>query len=486
MQKLKNVLETSVSLLIPFNEYTWPMRNPDHFPYAHQKDTTVFLLTNKRAFVLNDLGTGKTLSALWAIDFLMLNKKIRKVLISSPLSTIKSVWGNEIFFNFNNRKYAIAHGRRDDRVMAIRSKVDFVIINHDGLVTMERELRAEKFDVFIIDELTAFKNHKTERYKSAKAIADECKAVWGMTAEPTPNSPVEAYGQAKVVNPTNPFLPPLFTKYRDMVEEKLTTHISMPKLGAEKLVHRILQPAIRFERDKCVDIPPCQYIDMEIPMTEGQRRSYEQMRKQLLVEYDNGLITAANAAVKAMKLTQIAAGWVKDDEGKVHELDSSTRLDELWEIYQNTHKGKLIIFTAFRAAVEGINEFFKKKKVKSDFIHGSVAQNKRADLIAAFQHGDLNVLTIQPQSTSHGVTLTAADTVVWHSLVPSGEVYRQANGRITRIGQTRKQTVIRMHGCQAERRIAKILDNKGRMSDGTLELFADPRQEDTLQTNSVV
>lgn len=466
-----------MSLLLPFEAYKWPLKNPEHSPYLHQKETTIFLIMNKRAFVLNDLGTGKTLSALWACDYLMLNQKIRKVLISSPLSTIKSVWGNEIFFNFIHRKYALAHGRREDREIAIRSNVDFVIINHDGLVTMERELIREKFDVFIIDELTAFKNHKTDRFKAAKAIADKCKAVWGMTAEPTPNSPVEAYGQAKIVNSENPFLPPLFTKYRDLVEEKLTTYLSMPKLGAEKLVHKILQPSIRFERDKCVDIPPCQYIDFEIQMTDAQRVAYEQMRKTLIIEYEKGMITASNAAVKAMKLTQIAAGWVKDDEGNVHEIDSKYRLEELWEIYENTHKSKLIVFAAFRAAVEGIAKFFKAKKVNVEFIHGSVAQNQRADFINRFQNGDLNVLVIQPQSTSHGVTLTAADTIVWHSLVPSGEVYNQANGRITRIGQTRKQTVIHFLGCQAEKRIRNILKNKDSMSKGTLALFADPRLE---------
>lgn len=475
-----------MSLLVPFDKYGWPMKNPDHKPYSHQKETTVFLIRNKRSFVLNDLGTGKTLSALWAADFLMLNSKIKRVLVSSPLSTIKSVWGNEIFFNFMHRKYALAHGRREDRELAIRSNADFVIINHDGLITMEAELIKAKFDVFIIDELTAFKNHKTERYKSAKKIADKCKAVWGMTAEPTPNSPVEAYGQAKVVNGDNPFLPELFTKYRDMVEEKITTHISMPRLGAEKMVHKILQPSIRFERDKCVDIPPCQYIDLEIPMTESQKKAYEQMRKQLVIEYESGLITAANAAVKAMKLTQVAAGWVKDDEGNVHELDSKTRLDELWEIYQNTHRGKLIVFAAFRAAVEGITKFFQGKKVEADYIHGSIAQNRRAALINDFQNGSLNVLVIQPQSSSHGITLTAADTIVWQSLVPSGEVYNQANGRITRIGQTRKQTIIHMIGCQAERRIRTILKNKDSMSKGTLELFADPRQEDFTSTKIAV
>lgn len=462
-----------MSLLVPFEKYTWPMMNPEHTPYSHQKETTIFLIANKRAFVLNDLGTGKTLSALWAADFLIRNGKIKRVLISSPLSTLKSVWGNEIFFNFTHRKHAIAHGRREDRIAAINSNVEFVIINHDGLVAMQAELIKAKFDVFIIDELTAFKNHKTDRFKAAKLIADECKAVWGMTAEPTPNSPVEAYGQAKVVNPDNPFLPSLFTKYRDMVETQLTVHISIPTELSASIVHKVLQPAIRFERDKCVDIPPCQYIDLEIPLSAAQQKAYNEMRKQLVVEYSEGLITAANAAVKAMKLTQIACGWVKDDEGNVCELDSKSRLEELWSIYENTHRGKLIVFTAFRAAVEGACEFFKAKKVKAEFIHGNVSQNRRADLIAQFQNGDLNVLVIQPQSTSHGVTLTAADTIVWHSLVPSGEVYNQANGRITRIGQTRKQTIIHMLGCAAERRIRTILENKDSMSKGVLELFVD-------------
>lgn len=462
-----------MSLIVPFDEYPWPMKNPEHRPYQHQKDTTTFLLTNKKAYVLNDLGTGKTLSALWACDFLMVNKKIKKVLISSPLSTIKSVWGNEIFMNFVKRKFAIAHGRRSDRVDAINANVDFVIINHDGLVTMEPELMAAKFDVFIIDELTAFKNYKTERSKSAQKIAKSCKAVWGMTAEPTPNTPVEAYGQAKVVNPENPFLPKVFSKFKDMVEDQISTFVTIPKAEAAKVVHRVLQPSIRFVRDECIDIPPCQYIDMEIPLTDEQRKAYESMRKLLMVEYDQGLITASNAAVKAMKLTQIACGWVKNDDGGVNELDSKTRLAELMEIYDSTHRGKLVVFAAFRAAVEGINAFFNDKKIKSDFIHGSVAQNQRASLIDRFQNGDLNVLVIQPQSTSHGVTLTAASTIVWQSLVPSGEVYRQANGRITRIGQARKQTIIHMIGCAAEKRILSILKGKGSMSKEILDLFSD-------------
>lgn len=460
-----------MALILQFDDYTWPMKNPDHKPYSHQKETTFFVIMNKRAFILNDLGTGKTLSVLWAADYLMHNEKIKRVLISSPLSTLGSVWYNEVFFNFKHRKIAIAHGTRHDRMVAINSKADFVVINHDGLVMMEKELIAAKFDILIIDELTAFKNHKTDRWKSASAIAEKCKGVWGMTAEPTPNSPVEAYAQAKLVNPHNPFLPPLFTKYRDMVEEKLTVHLSIPKDGHDKIVHRVLQPAIRFERDKCIDIPPCQHMDLELPLSDQQKEAYEQMRKRLIVEYSEGLITASNAAVKAMKLVQIAAGWVKDDEGRIHVLDSKNRLEELVNIYENTHHRKLLIFSAFRASVEGINEHFTKKKIKSAFIHGGINQNTRKNLIDRFQHGDLENLVIQPQSTAHGVTLTATDTAVWHSLVASGEIYNQANGRISRIGQNRKQFVMHFLGCAAERRIKEILENKDNMSSGVLELF---------------
>lgn len=463
-----------MSLIVPFNKYTWPMKNPEHRPYAHQRATAEFLICNKNAIVLNDLGTGKTLSALWAADFLMLNKKIKKVLIASPLSTIKVVWAQEIFYNFTHRKSAIAHGTRADRKVAISSKVDFVIINHDGLVTMEQELINEGFDIMIIDELTAFKNHKTDRWGAANRIARKCKAVWGMTAEPTPNSPTEAYAQAKLVNPNNPFLPSRFTVFRDSVEDKITTHISIPKAGYDKLVHRILQPSIRFVRDDCVDIPDCQYIDLDIPLSEKQQAIYKEMHKQLRVEYEAGEITASNAAIKILKLTQIGAGWVKDDEGNVLEIDSKPRLEQLHEIFLNTHRGKLVVAAAFRAAVEGITAYFKSKKIKAEFIHGSVASDRRAAIINDFQSGDLEVIVIQPQSTSHGITLTAADTIVWHSMVPSGEVHNQFNGRITRIGQTRKQTIFYMIGCPAERRIRNILKNKGNMSKDVLSLFADP------------
>lgn len=455
-----------------FDEYPWPIK-AGNTPFIHQKETTKFVINNPRSFILNDMGTGKTLSALWGADILLINERITKVLIVCPLSTMMSTWVKDIAFNMPHRKYSIVHGTRDQRLRALNTPAHFYIINHDGVKIMEADLAAAGFKLIIIDELTAFKNFKAERTKAMFRIAYKAKGVWGMTGEPTPNSPEEAFGQAKVVNPFNPYLPPYFTQYRNMTMERINMYIYTPKPGSQKIVNRILQPAIRYKRDDCVDLPPCLYETREVPLTPEQIHAYETMRKQMLVEYHAGQISAANAAVKASKLLQIAAGDVKDDEGNIASYDCSPRLNELFDIFEETPQKKLVIFAANRASVERIDAFFKSKKVESGIIYGSVDQKDRARLISSFQGGTLQVLVIQPQAASHGITLTAANTIVWYSLLASNEIYNQANHRIIRIGQTRGQYIIHLIGCKAERKYLKMLDEKQDFSGSTLSLFEE-------------
>lgn len=457
-----------------FKDYDWPMGNPNHKPFAHQIETAEFLIKNPRCFVLNDLGTGKSLSALWAADLLMRKGAIKRVLVLGPLSTVWSVWAQEIKTNFPKIKYAVAHGNKpSDRFDAINSNAKIVIMNHDGIKSYNDIVLKGGFDLLIIDELTAFKNVTTARWKACNKIAVKCKGIWGMSAEPTPNSPVEAFGQAKLVNPTNPFLPKYLTKFRDLVEIKLSMFVTIPRDDADKTVFKCMQPAIRFKRDDCVDIPPCQYIDMEIAMTANQARVYKEMFNDLYVEYSRGEITSSNSAVKFTKLLQISCGWVKDDEGNVFELDPSNRLEEAYRIFESAHKNKLVIASAFKASIKGIHKFFEEKGVKVDYITGDVKAEDRAKKIDRFQNGDLQVLILQPQAASHGITLTAASTLLWFSLIPSGETYNQMNGRITRIGQKEKQTIIHFIGSKAEARILNILKNKGNMSREILDLFEE-------------
>lgn len=439
----------------------------------HQRETAKFFVMNRNAYCFNDMGTGKTLAALWAADFLMRNNVLKKVLVVAPLSTMISAWARDLVLNIPGRRYAIAHGTREKRIAAIQSSANFVIINHDGIKIVQDALIREKFGLMIIDELTAFKNYSADRTKAAERVARAVGAVWGLTGKPTPNGPIEAFGQAKVVNPYNPFLPKYFTAFRNMVETKINQFTSIPKPEANDIVHRILQPAIRYTRAQCIDLPPCTRIEVHAEMTREQKDAYEAMRQQLLVEYRDGLITAQNAAIKALKLLQISSGAVKDDSGRVVVLDAAPRFAELMRLFEETPNGKLVVFAAFRADVERIRDFFRSKGITSDIIYGSVDQRDRARHIQSFQDGALETLIIQPQSAAHGITLTAASTVVWWSLIPSNEYYDQANHRIIRMGQTREQLVAHMIGSPADRKMLRALENKDCQANDLLESFED-------------
>lgn len=459
---------------LSFDTYHWPIMS-GHQPFEHQKVTTKFILNNTRSFILNDMGTGKTLSAIWGADILLRLQKIERVLIVCPLSTMHTAWGRDISFNIPERTYIVVHGSKDYRIRALNTKADFYVINHDGVKIMEDEIIRRDFQLIIIDELTAFKNFQADRTKAMFRICSKkkIKGVWGLTGEPTPNSPVEAFGQAKVVNPCNPYLPPYFTQFRDSVMHQINEYVSLPKDDAPKIVNRILQPSIRFKRSDCIDLPPCLKEIREIPLMPEQHKAYMEMKKELITEHANGFITAANAGVKFIKLLQIAAGVVKDMEGNPVFYPCSNRLSEMYSIFESTPQKKLVIFSAFRASVEMIEEFFLGKEVRVARIYGSTDQKDRAQRISEFQGGQLQVLVIQPASASHGITLTAANTVIWHSLVASNETYNQANHRIIRIGQTRGQFIIHLIGCAAEKHMLKLLDGKGEFSTAVLNTFLE-------------
>lgn len=452
--------------------YEWPAFQ-GRKPFIHQKHTVKFMLDHKRAFILNEMGTGKTLAALWACDILFAAKKIRKVLIVSPLSTMKTVWYNELMLNLPHRKVAIAHGVPQIRVAAIRSVAEFVIINHDGIKSMEEEIILQQFDIMIIDELTGFKSHSSERSKTMERIAKSIRAVWGMTGEITPNSPLEAFMPAKIINPTNKFLPRYFTQFRDAAMEKVNEILYVPKPIAPQIVSMIVQPAIRFTRDQCLDLPDTMYHTLETDLTPEQLQVYAQMREASLIESEAGNITAVNAAVLLNKLLQISAGAVKNDAGQIYEIGCKPRIDEVCRIFEETPQQKLVVFATFRASIELLRRELEKRGYRVACIHGDVPQNLRAMHIESFQTGPLQILILQPQSAAHGITLTAASTIIWFSLIPSNEHFQQGNARIVRAGQTRKTQIIMFVSTKAERHIARILQNKGNMSQEVLKLFND-------------
>jgi len=434
--------------------YTWP--RPHGFtPFDHQKVTSEFLISNPKAFCFNEQGTGKTASVIWAVDHLMNLNVVKRVLVICPLSIMKSAWQQDLFKFAIHRTVDIAYGSARKRKEIIGGMAEFVIINFDGVSIVKNEIIDGEFDLIVVDEASAYKNAQTERWKTLRDINKSVKGLWMLTGTPAAQSPVDAYGLAKLVNPKG--VPPFFGQYRDSVMQQLTKFKWTPKPTANQTVHRILQPAIRFEKAQCLDLPPVTSVDRDAPLTPQQLAYYKVLLKEMLIEAAGEEVSAVNAAAKANKLLQISGGAVYTDNGEVLEFDVSNRLNVVQEIIDECSH-KVLVFVPFTHTIELLKRHLTKNHIACEVINGAVSVNRRSDIVKNFQEQPtVKVLIIQPQAASHGLTLTAADTIIWYAPCTSVETYLQANARIDRPGQVNPMTIYHIMGSTVERKIYSML-----------------------------
>ena len=208
-------------------KYKWTGK---HQPFKHQKTTAGFLTLNKRAFCFNEQGTGKTASAIWAADFLMNQGRINRVLVVCPLSIMDSAWREDLFTFAMHRKVDVAYGTAKKRAQIIESDAEFVIINYDGVAIASEAIANGGFDLVIVDEATHYKNAQTDRWKTLNSLLGPDKWLWMMTGTPAAQSPLDAYGLAKLVNPKA--VPRFFGSFRDQTMIKVTNFKWVPKPDA--------------------------------------------------------------------------------------------------------------------------------------------------------------------------------------------------------------------------------------------------------------
>jgi superfamily II DNA or RNA helicase len=439
-------------------KYTWPGR---YTPMAHQKETAGFLTLHRRAFCFNDPGTAKTMSSLWAADYLMKRGEVRRCLIICPLSIMHSAWMGDITNSVIHRTAIVAHhAQASRRIEMIQGNYEFVIINYDGLNLVADEIAADgRFDLVIVDEANAYATPTTRRWKSLAKIIKPNTFLWMMTGTPAAQSPVNAYGLAKLVNPSG--VPNYFTAWRDKVMLKLTMFKWVPKPEAKDMVFKALQPAIRFTKEQCLDLPPVLTTTREVPMSAQQAKYYKKIKDDMLVVAAGQTISAVNKAAVVNKLLQISAGAVYSEDGDTIEFDATPRMNLLLEILEETDR-KVIIFAMFRSSIDIIHDFLNKHGHAAEIIDGRVTASKRGDIISRFQFNPTpRVLVMQPQATAHGITLTAADTVVFYGPLMSVELYTQAIARADRKGQAaEKVTVIHIQSSPIEKKMFEAMGRR--------------------------
>ena len=469
MDEVQTLRDMNINVPSPITvRYDWPGR---YKPYDHQKKTSEFLTLNRKAFCFNEQGTGKTASAIWAADFLMKQGLVRRALIICPLSIMDSAWRDDLFEVAMHRTVDVAHGAAAKRKKIIDNGAEFVVINYDGVEIVEENIRNGGFDLIIVDEATHYKNAQSKRWKCLNRIVDENTWLWMMTGTPAAQSPLDAYGIAKLVNPTA--VPRFFGSFRDQVMVKITQFKWAPKETATDTVFNVLQPAIRYTKEQCLDLPDMTYVKRFVELTRQQKKYYDLLKNRLVMEAAGEEITAANAAVAMNKLLQISTGAIYADSGETLEFDIKNRYNVLKEVIDESSQ-KVLVFVPFKHTIDILVEKLRKDGHSTEVIRGDVPATKRTEIFKRFQDTpDPKILVIQPQSAAHGVTLTAANTVVWWGPTSSLETYAQANARVHRSGQKHPCTVVQLQGSAIEKRVYALLDNRIDVHTKMIDLYKE-------------
>lgn len=467
LHNLQHLAHLGMTIVPPLGTYAWPRSPKIRTPFLAQVATANFLVAHPHANCLSDMGTGKTLAALWAADHVMTDHLRRhgeriRTLVVAPLSTLARVWDQAIFENFlNKRKAVVLHGTPQKRIRLLAEEADFYLLNHDGIkigarMNNQRQIEFDSFArvlanradirIVILDEVRAFSDYRTARSRVARRMLAKKDYVWGLTGTPTPNAPTDAYGISML---TTGAKGETWTSFRAKTMLQVSQYKWVARKGSEEHVRRLLNPSIRFAIEDCADLPELIYEDRDVELTPDQAKLMKRLKNDLLAMIDGGTISVANEASLRTKLMQAACGAVYDEDHRALAVDAAPRIEALRDIIEEAGS-KIIVFAPFVSVVHMLHKALDN--YSTSVIVGDTPVKEREKILRAFQESDdPRVLIAQPETIAHGLTLTAAATIVWYGPIDKTDTYIQANKRIHRPGQTKTCVVVHLSSTAVER-----------------------------------
>lgn len=453
------------------SRYEWPCHYPGG-PYKHQRITAAHLSMHPRAYCLNGMGSGKTLSGLWAFDHLRAQGLVQRMLVVAPLSTLERTWSDEVFMHLPHLRVAVLHGSMERRLKYLAVPHDIYITNHDGIKSapLLDALTARKdIDVVLIDELAAFRTSGTGRFKSAKRLVNGRKYVWGFTGTPTPNAPTDAWAQCCLITPHT--VPRHAGAFRDATMRQVGPYKWVARENALETVRTAMQPSIRFSREDCIDLPPTTYQTRQVDLTPEQSAAFNDMLRTLKAEYEGGQVMAVNEAVKLGKLVQICCGVAYGTGGQEMVIPCGPRVELVKEMIDESD-GKVIVFVPYTSALLHLAAQLTDAGHTTEVVYGEVSKTNRDRIFGDFQKRENpRVLVADARTMSHGLNLTAASTIIWFGPTTSNETYLQANERIPRPGQKRNTLIAHIQSTAIEQKMYARLKTRAGMQGALLDLL---------------
>ena len=409
-------------------------------PHEYQRYAARFIIEHREAAVLLDMGLGKTVITLTAIDALVRDCfEVSRVLVIAPLRVARDTWPAEIrkWEHLAGLAFSVAVGSEAERISALQRKASLYIINRENIDWLITKSGIPfDFDMVVIDELSSFKSHQTKRFKALMKVRPRVRRVVGLTGTPSANGLMDLWAEFKLLD-MGKRLGRFIGQYREMyfVPDKRNQQMVFsykPKPGAEEEIYRqIADVTISMRAGDFLEMPERVENEVTVSLSEKERERYERMKAEMVVELGGKEIDAVSAAALSNKLLQMANGAVYDEDGKAMPLHSR-KLDALEDIIEAANGKPLLVAYWYKHDKERIQKRFDAREIKSS-----------AD-IADWNAGRIPVALIHPASAGHGLNLQdGGSSLVWFGLTWSLELYQQTNARLWRQGQ--KNTVVIQH-----------------------------------------
>ena len=363
----------------------------------------------------------------------------------APLRVARDTWPQELekWSHLDHLIWSVAVGTESERKAALLKKADIYIINRENVQWLVEDSGIPfNYDMVIIDELSSFKNHKAKRFKALMKVRPHIKRVVGLTGTPTGNGLMDLWAEFRLLD-MGKRLGRFIGKYRDdyFIPDKRNGQIIFsykPLPFAEDAIYRqISDITISMKSTDHLKMPELISSEYPVKLSEPERKRYEELKRDLVLQLPGGDITAANAASLSGKLSQMANGAVYSDTQEIIRIHDR-KLDALEDLIEAANGKPVLVAYWFRHDLERITERLQHNKIKFSRLDSS-------ESIRSWNNGELPVALIHPASAGHGLNLQqGGSTLIWFGLTWSLELYQQTNARLWRQGQT-KNTVVVQH-----------------------------------------
>lgn len=399
--------------------------------HQYQKYSSDFIVNHPVSALLLECGLGKTVTTLTAIDDLMFdNFEVQKVLVVCPLR-VCTVWKDEVqkWSHLKELELSVATGSAKERINALKAKANIYVINRENLEWMICKSGLPfNYDMVVIDELSSFKSHSTNRFKAMMEVRPRIKRIVGLTGTPAPNSLIDLWAEFKILD-MGQRLGRYISRYREeyFVPDKrngMQVWSWKPVIGSEERIYNAISDiTISMESKDYLDMPKLIMNEIPVYMDLNEEAIYTSLKKDLAAKIAGNEITAMNAASLSNKLLQMANGSVYTDDGKVVRIHDR-KIEALEDLIEAANGNPVMIAYWYKHDLERIQQHFKIREIKT------------SKDIRDWNDGKIQVACIHPASAGHGLNLQkGGSTLIWFGLTWSLELYQQTNARLYRQGQ---------------------------------------------------